>query len=74
MRAVAVAVAVLGAWHWVLALALALAKGPCGILADGNAGVPVLDNHWQRRADRFALAPQDSALVNQRPVIAIHPV
>ena len=46
-----------------------------GILADGNTGVPVLDNYWQRaRADSFALAPQDTALVNQRPVIAIHPV
>ena len=46
-----------------------------GILADGSTGVPVLDNYWQRaRADSFALAPQDTALVNQRPVIAIHPV
>ena len=44
------------------------------ILQGGSTGVPVLDGYWQRAsASTFALAPEQTAMVNQRPVIAIHP-
>jgi hypothetical protein len=44
------------------------------ILEGGFTGIPVLDNYWQRAsAETFALAPAQTALVNQRPVIPIQP-